>query len=65
MWEVSNGADVSLALSDGITGDFKACKFDLVLSEAKLLQVEGDPMSATGIQPLCSLEEAFFDRVRP
>ena len=61
--EVSDGSDVPLAWFHSVTGDFKACKLNFVLGEAELLWVEGDPMSAACIQPVCSLEETLFNRV--
>ena len=59
------GKLVPLAWTYGVIGNFEACEFNLVLNKAKLLRVEGDPMSTTGVQPVCGLEEALFNRVGP
>ena len=63
--EVGDGPDVPLAWTYGVIGNFEACKFNLVLSKAKLLRVEGDPMFTTDVQPVCGLEEALFNRIGP
>ena len=53
---------IAIYLLHGCTvpGEFKACKFNLIWSKVELLRVDGNPVSAAGIHPVCSLEVALI-----